>query len=300
MDENEQQLNKKEVKVLRTYGSDMVEAVRTNEISVIKIALAEKEKREHEEIIKEAEGSKSLKIILTIGGIILIAGAIFGSIYLIQKKKEKDTPIPIINNIETFISYDSITKIDASRATNIINFVDLIKADPSPDSPLIKAIFLTTTINKINENLSAKNFLAIINSTAPSSLVRSLSDKFLFGKYINDKSAKENDKLAYFLIFQTNNYTQTYASMLEWEKTMLRDLFLVFDIKITDAKSPLFEQPWKDIVINNKDARILYGENGEGILYYVFVNKNNFIVTSSLEALKENINRLIIKNPDLQ
>ena len=38
----------KELKTLRTYTSDMADAVRENEASVIKIALAEKEKRERD------------------------------------------------------------------------------------------------------------------------------------------------------------------------------------------------------------------------------------------------------------
>lgn len=300
MDENEKQINKKDVKVLRTYTSDMVEAIRTNEGSVIKIALAEKEKRERETENKEAEGSNILKISLAIGSIILIAGAIWGSIYLLQKKKEKDTPTPIVNNVETFISYDSMAKIDVTRATNILNLTAILNNDQPQDSGLVRALFLTTKNNNIVDNLSAKSFLYLINTTAPSALVRSLSDKFLLGKYTNDRAINENDKKALFLIFQTTDYTQTYASMLEWEKTMLKDLFILLKIKITDPKSPLFEQPWKDIVINNKDARVLYGENGEGILYYTFVNKNDFVVTSSLEALKEIIDRITIKNPSLQ
>ena len=43
----------KNLNVLRTYTSDMADMVRTNEASVIKIALAEKNKREQEELIKK-------------------------------------------------------------------------------------------------------------------------------------------------------------------------------------------------------------------------------------------------------
>ena len=46
MEEKEKKPNyNRDSKVLRTYTSDMADAVRTNEVSVIKIALAEKEKR---------------------------------------------------------------------------------------------------------------------------------------------------------------------------------------------------------------------------------------------------------------
>jgi len=156
---------------------------------------------------------------------------------------------------------------------------------------LITALFLTRKINDIPEILTTNNFLSLIKSTAPGTLTRSLSDKYLLGKY--ERAGKEP---VMFLIFETNNYAQTYASMLDWEKTMLRDLFTIFDLKNIPSESPAFERSWKDIIINNQDTRVLYGENGEGLLYYVFVNKNNFIITSDKEVLKELVSRLISNN----
>jgi hypothetical protein len=293
MDENEKKLNdKKDVKVLRTYTSDMVDAIRTNEISVIKIALAEKEKRDQQELYKKAEGTGFTKTLLIIGGIIFIVAAIFGSSYLIQMKKIKDTPKPTINNIETFISYDSKLYIDATNITNVTDLSNTIKKEQQADSGMVEALFLTNTVNSVPGILISKNFLSVINSTAPGALTRSLSDKYLLGEY----SSPNSNMPAMFLIFETTDYNQAYASMLEWEKTMLGDLYVLFNINIPDSQSPLFEKPWKDIVVNNKDARVLYDENGAGILYYVFVNKNDFVITNNVDALKEVINRLIIKN----
>jgi len=297
MEENEKKPNDKNVKVLRTYTTDMADAIRTNEVSVIKIALAEKEKREQEAKYKEAEGTNTSKIFLVIGGIILIAVAIAGSYFLIQKKKEKEIPKPIISNIETFIIYDSQANIDVTNATNARELLDIIKQGQITNSGLIKALFLTRKTNDVVDLLTSNNFFSLIGTNAPGALTRSLSDKYLLGEYSNSNAVNESDKLAMFLIFQTTNYNQTYASMLDWEKTILKDLFIFFSINISESNISLLEKPWKDIVINNKDARVLYGENGEGILYYVFVNKNNFIITSNKEALKEVISRLITKNP---
>lgn len=297
MEENEKQLNDKKIKVLRTYTSDMADAIRTNEVSVIKIALAEKEKREQEAEYKEAEGTNTSKILLVIGGIILIAVAIAGSYFLIQKKKEKEIPQSIISNIETFIAYDFQSNIDVTSAINASDLVNIIKQRQESNSGLIKALFLTKKTNGVIDLLTSNNFLSLIGTNAPGALIRSLSDKYLLGEYSNPNAPNENNRLAMFLIFQTTNYNQTYASMLDWEKTMLKDLFILFNISISESNISLLEKPWKDIIINNKDARVLYGENGEGILYYVFVNKNNFIITSNKEALQEVISRLITKNP---
>ena len=63
--------------------------------------------------------------------------------------------------------------------------------------------------------------------------------------------------------------------MLTWEKTMLRDLFVLFNINLGADSSKLFEKPWGDVLVNNQNARILYDKNGKEILYYIFTNKNN-------------------------
>lgn len=293
MDENGKQLNDKDIKVLRTYSSDMVDAIRTNEISVIKIALAEKEKREQEDLYKKAEGTNISKTLLIIGGIILIVAAIVGSYFLIQKKKENETPKVNINNIETFISYDSKSYIDVTNVNNVSDLSNIIKKEQQTGSGLIKALFLTKNTSEI---LTSKNFLSLIKTTAPGTLIRSLSDKYLLGKYSSPNNVNGGNGSAVFLILETTDYSQAYASMLEWEKTMLKDLFIPFTINISESNSPLFEKQWKDIIINNKDARVLYGENGEGILYYVFSNKNDLVITNNIDALKEVVSRLLIKN----
>lgn len=292
MDFENKQLNDDE-KVLRTYTSDMADAIRQNEVSVIKIALAEKEKREQETIYKQAEGTKTSKIFFVIGGIILITAGVVGSYFLFQKK---ETAAPVItNNFETFINYDSYSNLDVTNITNQNDLLKITTENNLSNDGQIKALFFSKKINELEEKLNTKDFLSLIQSNAPGALVRSLSDKYLLGQYITleKKSVK-------FLIFETNNYTQTYASMLEWEKTLLKDLFIILDLKNIPAESPLFEKQWKDIVINNRDARVLYGDSGEGILYYVFINKNHFVITSDKEALKEVISRLILKNSEPQ
>ena len=304
MDENNTQSNadEKDLKVLRTYSSDMAEAIRTNEGSVIKIALAERDKREQEDVYRKAEGTNFSKTILIIGGIILIIGAVWGSSFLIQKKKELDTPQPTLinNNIETFISYDSKLLLDTTTANNQNDLVSLLTKAQKGAQGLIQAIFFTKKTDTAIEVLNTNDFFSLIKTSAPGPLVRSLSDKYLFGKYSNINAEDASDKYATYLILQTTNYNQAYASMLDWEKTLLKDLYLIFNINIPKEDTIIFDRQWKDIIINNKDARVLYGSDGKAILYYVFINKNSFVITNSMEAVKELITRILIKNTTIQ
>src|SRR3989344_235299 len=143
MDEDKTQPTDKKLKVLRTYTSDMAEAVRTNEMSVIKIALAEKDKREQEELYKKAEGSKFSRVLFIIGGIILISFAIYGSYFLIEQKKTKEIPKSTITNVESFISYDSKSYIDTTHTGSTVDLMTLVKKEEIPGAELIKVLFFT-------------------------------------------------------------------------------------------------------------------------------------------------------------
>lgn len=292
MDENKTQENKKNIKVLRTYTSDMADAIRENEVSVIKIALAEKEKRDRESEYKEAKGTNLSKVFLFLGGVALIIVAIFGVSYIIKMKKV--IPIPPVATVETFIAYDSKSEIDVTKVTTVNNLLDTIKKGWQIEQKPIEAIFLTKKINNLSETFTSKDFLSLIQTTMPGALIRSLSPKYLIGKYSDSNNTSANKKYSIFFIFETTDYNQAYASMLEWEGTMLQDLYVMFET--TKPEDSPFKKPWNDIIVNNKDTRVLPGVNSEGLLYYTFVNKNNFVITNDIEALKEVISRLIIKN----
>jgi len=291
MEEKKTQLNDKDIKVLRTYTSDMAEAIRDNEMSVIKVALAEKEKREREEVYKEAEGTKTSKIFLTMGGILLIIMAIIGSMYLISKKKE--VPIKTVAEVETFVAYDSYEYIDTTGMLNIDGLVTKIKSLTSQNTGLVKVLFPTETITDKSQLLTTQKFFSLFRINAPGALVRSLSDKYLVGQYF-DKENLTNEKYKMFLIFQTDNYNQTYASMLDWEKTMSKDLSMMFNLNTEETT--INNQSWKDLVLNNKDVRVLYGQGGEESLYYVFANKNKLIITNDINVLRAITAKLLAKN----
>ncbi len=296
-DQNERSELGQKIQTLRTYSSDMADAVRENEISVIKIALAEKAKLEKEEEYKiKTEGTGFQKFLLVTGGIILIIGGLAGSYFLIKKNQTRiaSQQQAVAPQIQTFISYDTQTFIDATTAGSIFDITALIKAPLSvtrnPQS--IQALFFTKTSAGKTTELSLPDLLTALNLTAPGALTRSL-DQYFIGTY---QSVDTTQKQHLFFMFQTHDYNEAYASMLEWEPTMLSDLAPLFNIDISGDNSALLRRPFKDILINNNDARVLYDMNGNAIMYYIFVDKDYFIITDSQEAIKEITTRLQTKN----
>ena len=295
----------KKIETIHTYLSDMAEAVRENEGSVIKIALAEQNRKDNEEMFKKAEGTKTQKILLAIGGIVLILVAVGGAYYFYKKNVEKNTPVLTTKNIETFISYENYASIDVSEINNSADLLDKLKTqkENTPTDNFIKSFFLTIPKIEIvdkkeiktDERINVRQFFSLIKSTAPNSLTGSLSDEYMLGTY----QKNSNEKLGTFLIFQTTNYSLTYARMLEWETTMANDLYVLFQIDVTNDNE-ILTRSFKDIIMNNKDVRVLYDKDGKGVLYYLFVDKSKFIITDNEDALKEIITRLLVKNTKTQ
>jgi heme/copper-type cytochrome/quinol oxidase subunit 3 len=295
-DKNEQPKKEDRLKTIRTFSSDMAEAIRQDETSIIKIAMAEKEKREKESTLAKSGNTKSSKAIFFIGGLILIGIAIFGVYYFTNKKnQEENLVVKEKPRVETFVMYDNAIFLDISKTIGIMNLVSAIHSKENEEKSGINAVFLTKKNTEgVSETVGKSEFLSILKSTAPFSLTKSMSEKFLFGKYKGDYTLGNSTA---FLIFEINDYNLAYASMLDWEKSIFADLFILFDITISESDTALFEKDWKDIIVNNKDARVLYGIDGEGLLFYSFVNKNTLVVTENEEILKRIINAILIKNP---
>lgn len=280
------------VKNIHTYVSDMADAVRQNEASVIKIALAEKEKKEQEEIYKQTETTSSSKFLYIVGGVILIVVACLFVYFVINKKEKESLELPTTNKIETIISYDDSVTIDTSNFISKKEITDSLTIETSKINNLkiIKYISLKKKNNNVYEPISSSDLISILKLNIPSPLKRSMNEDYMVGTYFNKSSNINN----LFIIFSIKDYNLAYASMLEWEKLILEDTFDIFNIKLSENEY-LLEKSWEDIVINNKDARVLYNRNGEGVLYYIFIDKNNLLLTKDKDAIKEINARLITK-----
>lgn len=297
MEEINKKLNNKESKdipTIETYMSDMADAVRDQEASVTKIAVKEQKRRERGDYYKKGPQKKSnSKLWFVIGGIIFIAAAIFISHKLIQKKNEVNKPIPVVKVDSSPITYDSKITLDATNATTKSDLINLINPvlDQKGVPGTIKEIILNKNTTDGNKTLSLEDVLSLLNTSAPGSLLRSFKQNYMIGTYTpQNKYTPAN----LFLIIKIKDYDLAYAGMLSWEKTMVSDLFSLFHINISSDNN-LLKIPFKDIILKNQNARVLYNKSGLGVLYYIFPNKNTLIISSSEEAINEITTRLLIK-----
>jgi len=302
MEENKTQINNQgKLKTVKTYMSDMADTVRANEISVIKVALAEQNKHEREDLYRQAEGTPTKKIFFVIGGLILIAAGVYGSYYFVKQKKVNNAP-EIIAREGAIISYDEIYSLTLKNGDDLVSKINSAKKESSNTgikNGFIKYFSLDKDTNGIKEKFGVKELFSKFYFTAPPSLVRSLADSYMVGTYTKKLSGSVEEKDGQpklFIILQSKDYEFTYAGMLEWEKTISSDMFNLFEFDTSENKLEMSNRKWKDIIMSNKDARVLFNEKDRPILYYIFADKNNIIIADSVDTIKEIISRLLIKN----
>ena len=298
MEENNKQLNDdREIKTIHTYEGDMANLVRSGQGSVVKIALAEQEKRRAEGNDENPKKVKSKNLIFILGGLIIIVAGIWLTFFLIKKANDQSMAQIADSKIQTFVPYDDQSTLDVTNVLNKDEFAKILEPELKSEIKAgnIKAVFLN-----INGALSnAQDFLKLINANMPGGLSRSLTDKYMVGVFspISNNSVIASERKNHlFIILQTKDYTQAFAGMLEWEKTMLNDMFLLFSINVSGENQKLFETSFQDIIISNKDARVLRDQYGTDILYYLFLDNNTFVITDDQSTVKEVISRIITQN----
>ena len=288
--ENEERKIKQE-KYIHTYASDMADSMRVNNEAVIKVALAEQKKREQIKKREWAKGTKKLNTIFTIIGIAIIILAFYISSTIIERGKKEAIHPTINSRVGALVSYDDQTFIDtktfASKEDVTRVLVGEYKKVGRPNS--IHALFFTKNQGQV-QLLVTKDFLTLIQSTIPNTLLTSLENQFTSGMYYDNATPH------LFLMFQAKDYDRAFAGTLEWEKTLLDDVFPLFRIDTSGENKKLFQAKFQDTIINNKNARVLSDNNGKAVLYYAFVSANNFVVTDSENAIKEIISRLVTAN----
>ena len=289
---DEQNIANQKIRQLHTYESDMADAVREQEGTVIKIALAEKARRENEEIAVVTKKAFSMNIFYVIGGIFLIALSIWGTIFLIQKGKEASQVSQPKTQIETLVHGDSQILLDVTGITNKSDMVNAIinASKGEVKNKNIESIIPITTNNGAPQVMDTPTFLNVLGVNMPGPLLRSLDNGFMIGVYNN------NAKNHLFIILKTNDYNQSFAGMLSWESNILSDMFTLFQTDVSTGSQSIFETPWSDKIIENKDSRVLRDENGKELLTYMFLGKDKLVITDDQDSIREILVRLVTQN----
>ncbi len=285
----EENIPKKEpVKGLHTYSSDMAEALRKEDGSVIKIAIAEQKKREKD---KENFTPTSKKNIIMLGvSVVLIIIAITVIIYFISISGTP-APVPVTGQVSGTLIYAENKKVIDTTDLSTDRLAGAIANEINNSSLGIDVIENISLQKNISINppsateLTTREFFNDFGADAPDTLVRSLGEKFMIG--VDSYNGNE-----LFILFKTNSLSDTRAGMLTWENKMFDNIYSLFNIPLVGPNTNLFNTRWTDATIKNKDARAIRDSNGKIVLYYLFPNDNTVLITTGSGALDAVVARL--------
>ncbi|MFA5095554.1 MAG: hypothetical protein WC447_02790 [Candidatus Paceibacterota bacterium] len=282
--ENENKFKNKNVE---TYTRDMVKAIENDKGGLIKKIIHEEE--EHEAQKKNlSPGSKKNRIFMFISvALIFIALAALFFLIFLNKKIGTVSIVPQMTSI-IFTDKSDFKAIDGLNKDKIEQTVLNQVNDTGTKIGGIDGIYLTE--NK--ETVGFKEFIKIIKGSLIADQTSLISDNFLLGAYVSGIKQTSPSAGDFFILLNVRSFSDIFPVMQAWENKMLYDLGGFFGIEITPNTNYLFTKNFEDGIVANKNARILYDNNGGIVLMYIFADDNFIIISNSELATQEVILRL--------
>lgn len=266
---------------IKTYKNDVASAVKHDNVSAIKIALAEQARSDaYDDLSKQnsLRGRKGIMFfVLSIVCVVIGVGVFW---YFLNKSQTAvTTPIQRPN---TVITTDTIVYIDVANKTDH-EVIDLIQKQGA-EFETQKDVDLNRIIPKSDStDLTVRGFFNSINSYPPNDFLRSVSELFILGEVKNGAG-----KAKPYFLFQAENYERAYAGMLSWEPEMTSGISNLYN---TNEYSVSFE----DRVIKNRDVRALINRNtGEIVFLYTFLDAKTIVITADEKSLETITNAFLL------
>lgn len=268
---------------LRTFQGDIAAVMKTQKTSEASIVVAEQKKQydtgAHEKKLVAKARQESIKnlVVVTLALVLLAAGG--ASLYFFLTKQGTSTGTALVAKTPIFADENIEVFVDASPSRrDLIASISKAAKDSSANAGTITQIKLIENGALGKTPLSMDRFFQILETHAPTSLLRSLSASFMVGAHRGEP----------FVIFTTTFFESAFASMLDWETQMEPDIGPLFS---ADA-SPVPENIFEDTVMHNKDTRILRDKVGNVLFLYTFPDREHIVVTTSEATLGEILARL--------
>lgn len=288
----------KKMSSIRTYANDIASLIKDG-VSMTDIVLSEQQKKfsntpqgKIDNKKDERKRKNKLLIISAVIFIILSIVIIIGVFFIPKNGDELSVEIEIPSIILSN-STEEIHLKDLDR----IGFIKTINRKiESAESTLGSIInfYITIPDEDSNRIIGTQEFFNIIDADIRPSFSRSLESEFMLGAHSFDGNQG-------FLIFKVSSFDNAFSGILDWEKRMLEDLWPMFyeqkpntftTIENTENEAERFEKGFQDIIIKNRDARVLETESGGTAIIYSFPDRNHLIITTEKSTLVEIFDRL--------
>lgn len=288
-------------KPIRTYESDVADAMARKKTSVVTMAIAEAEKKTGTESISNKQPSHAgRKVFMVLVSLILIAVGLGGGYYLyLQSPLAPQKTITVATQIPSLIAPDSqkIVSFNNLSKEQIVSSVRSAYEQSEGEIGKIYEIIPTQSISSTTVRFTAQDLIAKMDFDMPDTLKRSLTDRWMLGVY-----GGEAQKIP-FIILTTDFFQNTFAGMLEWEDSMPEEMadFLDYRQKAetnrdmgtsTIAAYFAIKGQFEDRIVRNRDVREFRDGTGDLLLLYSFLDEDTVVISTSESVLGDLIDRI--------
>lgn len=282
---NEEQ--KPKTKHVETYAEDMAEAISGGEEGLIKKIIQEQEEQEEEKKKLSPERRRN-RFFMIMGSVLVALAFIILAVLAVLYRDAEHVFVPkqfapvIFTDQTDFLDVsgmnkDQIYALIRGRATSL---------NISPGQ--IAGLYLAED----KEVTGFKRFLALSGSNFPGDKTSLVSENFLIGVLgrMDTPDILSGDSV--FLILKVRSFLDIFENLRAWEDKMFFDLAGLFGNGVSSETENLLTRDFEDGFIENKNARILYDDVGNIALMYIFADDTSVIITASVDAAKEALERL--------
>ncbi|MEK9166624.1 MAG: hypothetical protein AAB846_02730 [Patescibacteria group bacterium] len=278
MAEEEKKLTS-DIPSIRTLKTDAEAFSSDKNISFIQAAAAELERQQKMGVGERlARAKKPLAFLLA--GLALVSAVGGGAYYYMQSRRAPPEEIFLRETIVPGDLEETITLRQNTRS-ELLGEAGKKFFDPLAERE-IRTLAFAVGEGKEKRTLKSGGIIALSELAMPSRLRADIHTLQL-------GSVRKNG-IAPFLILKVRSHADALAAMLEWEKSLARDIGIFFpgtrDFSLIGAR-------FEDKIIQNQDARVLAKE-GKSILAYAFFNQTTLVIAASdtgLDALLERLQK---------
>ena len=289
------------VRPLETYRGDIERAV-AGGASVVSIAAAEAERRNAPGQQTETTPAEPSHLWRNLGyvvlGLVLLSAG--GGVFVYYFTRT--APVAVQQAPEApFMFVDSTTLVQEPATLNrdeVMAHLDGAKQNTQLAVGLINWLYPSQVdATGAQHEVPITQLLQTLAPRAPGELLRTLKPDYLLGVHSYDQNQP-------FLILHVDEFQTAYAAMLQWEYTMAGELAPLFSrdpspklpseqtLAVATTSQAFVPTSFVDKVVENQDARVLYGSQGDIILLWVMLGRDKIIITTNQYTLREIISRM--------
>ncbi len=270
---------------VETFADDMARAIGNAKGGMIR-QIIEEEERKEERVIEESPEAKKNQVFLIISiFLFLVACGVLVFLFLSKEDlatipaKQQFVPIVFTDNTELH----SIDELNKERMVGLVRN-QIVTTEVKQNG--VEALYLTEN----NSVIGFRRFLALIEGNMDLTLAQFLNDNFLLGVVNNQKVDRIGGD--FFMLFKVRSFADIFDAFKSWEPKMFYDLHEFFGIELNKDNNYLATKDFENGIIQNKSARILYDNERNPVMMYIYADDTSVIVTDSEEATIEIMLRL--------